>query len=321
MPVPQVEAAPSCSTTPNPNHSAASDVAQTAIRFRNRIAGRELHSRPPDHGIWNDSARAMVTSADRFHHASRKIARGAMGAYLGKLYLLSTRDSRTDRRLVDTTQGQMATELDSSGRHVQAMEALATKWGVIRRLSDPRRGNATRIELLPGGLSWRAARDLYTVTAAAAAAVVSIEDRGTPPPTTPPPTTPLSPDRPVRMTGPAGPPLGVRERSSTTTTARGAAEMPPPSPKQLRFAADLGVDVADLDGPAAFKIIGNARFERIAADRTATTARIQDLEPPQRRRRRRPEDDLTPTQRRNVRMLHNWGRCEGHCFVCREEAE
>ena len=214
----------------------------------------------------------------------------------------------------------MATELDSSKRHVQAMEALATKWGLTRRLSDPCRGSATRIELLPGGLSWRAARDLYTITAAAAAAVVSIEDRGTPPPTTPPPTTPLSPDRPVRMTGPAGPPLGVRERSSTTTTtARGAAELPPPSPKQLRFAADLGVDVADLDGPAAFKVIGNARFERIAADRTATTARIQDLEPPRRRRRRRrPEDDLTPAQRQNARMLHRWGRCGDGCFLCRE---
>ena len=319
MPVPQVEAAPSCSTTPNPNHSAASDVAQTAIRFRNRIAGRELHSRPPDHGIWNDSARAMVTSADRFHHASRKIARGAMGAYLGKLYLLSTRDSRTDRRLVDTTHGQMATELDSSDRHVQAMEALATKWGMIRRLSDPRRGSATRTELLPGGLSWRAARDLYTVTAAA---VVSIEDRGTPPPTTPPPTPPpLLPDRPVRMTGPAGPPLGVRERSRTTTTARGAAELPPPSPKQLRFAADLGVNVADLDVTAAGQVIEIARFERIAAARTATTARIQDLEPPQRRQRRhRPENDLTPAQHRDARMLHRWGRCGDGCFLCREEA-
>ena len=186
-----------------------------------------------------------------------------MGAYLGKLYLLSTRDSRTDRRLVDTTHGQMATELDSSDRHVQAMEALATKWGMIRRLSDPRRGSATRTELLPGGLSWRAARDLYTVTAAA---VVSIEDRGTSPPTTPPPTPPpLPPDRPVRMTGPAGPPLGVRERSRTTTTARGAAELPPPSPKQLRFAADLGVNVADLDVTAAGQVIEIARFERIAA--------------------------------------------------------
>ena len=198
MPVPQVEAAPSCSTTPNPNHSAASDVAQTAIRFRERIADRELYRRPPDHGIWNDSARAMVTSAESFHHASRNIARVAMGAYLSKAYLLSTRDPRTDRRLLDTTQWQMAEELDSSERHVQAMEALATKWGMMRRLSDPRRGSATRIELLPGGLSWHAARDLYPVTAATA--VVSIEDRGTPPPTTPPPTPPpLSPDRPVRI--------------------------------------------------------------------------------------------------------------------------
>ena len=242
-----------------------------------------------------------------------------MGAYLGKLYLLSTRDSRTDRRLVDTTHGQMATELDSSDRHVQAMEALATKWGMIRRLSDPRRGSATRTELLPGGLSWRAARDLYTVTAAA---VVSIEDRGTPPPTTPPPTPPpLPPDRPVRMTGPAGPPLGVRERSRTTTTARGPGELPPPSPKQLRFAADLGVNVADLDVTAAGQVIEIARFERIAAARTATTARIQDLEPPQRRQRRhRPENDLTPAQHRDARMLHRWGRCGDGCFLCREEA-
>ena len=122
------------------------------------------------------------------------------------------------------------------------------------------------------------------------------------------------------MTGPAGPPLGVQGRSRTTTTARGAAELPPPSPKQLRFAADLGVDVEGLNVNAAAQVIEIAHFERIAAARTATAARIQDLEPPQRRRRRRPEDDLTPAQRQSARMLHRWGRCGGECFLCRDEA-
>lgn len=350
-------------------HNDQTTPAQATTCFRKRIAGRELHSRPPDQGIWNDCSRAMVSSADAHHHASRKIARKTMDAYLGKLYLLSTRDSRTDRRLVDTTQWQMSKELDTSERHVQAMEALATKWGVIRRLSDPRRGFATRLELLPGGLSWRAARDLYPVTAAAAAAVVSIEDRSTLPPTTPPATTPpaatttpaisffsrsavavatirsflrsavavaaiSSPDRAVRMTGPAGPPLGVRERSCTTTTTTARARRAPPSATQLRFASDLGVDVSDLDGPQTFKVIQIAQIERITADRTATAARIEDIkqtvgarqgrgspgasERGACRRGRRPEDDLTPTQRRNVRMLHSWGRCESGCFVCRE---
>ena len=68
-----------------------------------------------------------------------------------------------------------------------------------------------------------------------------------------------------------------------------------------RLAGDLGVNVADLDVTAAGQVIEIARFERIAAARTATTARIQDLEPPQRRQRRhRPENDLTPAQHRVV---------------------
>ena len=277
MPVPQAEAALPCSTTPNPNHSATGDVAQT--RFHDRF-GR-IRKRPPDQAIARESFAEAVGDRQSWRRGDRTVSKGVVWSVFMAVY------ARSSYGLALTIIEDLAGDCGFSKRHViDAMQVLRVELKLVA-MGEPRRGCPTTYEIRPFGMTWRMACHL---AAAVEDQPTTVEDQ----PTTGVASRPLDPPATstpasgvlVSRSGVTRTPYRVLGEGTTTTPPDppdGGGWPPASTAKQRGYALDVfGVDVSHLNIAEARELIRHHR-----ENRQVPSAAPAGPEPPRRPRRPR----------------------------------